>query len=171
MGGRPAQRGVHPGRYWNADLIRENSPLSGAPTASPRSSASWRSSAISASLSLVGRLDDELSAQVAAAATLQAGHAAVAQHELATGLRARRDDQLLVAIEGRQLHGGAERGLGDGDRNVGHEVVALAPVALVSRDPEVDVEIAVGAAAGPAAPRPLSRSVEPLSTPAGTSTW
>ena len=49
--------------------------------------------------------------------------------------------------------GRAERGLGDRDRHLGDEVVAVAPVALVLGDPQVHVEVAGSPPRGPAAPR------------------
>ena len=117
-------------------------------------------------------LDDELGPQVAPPPPLQPWHAPTAQHELLARLRAGRDDQLLVAVERRQRHGRAERGLGDRDRHVGDQVVAVAPSSARARRP-------AGGRTGrrpcrrgrPAAPRPPRRSVEPESTPAGTSTW
>ena len=81
-------------------------------------------------------------------------------------------DDLLVAVERRQHELGAERRLGDRDRQLGDQVVAVAGepsrarrhgCARTGRRPHRH--------AGPTAPRPVSRSVEPVSTPAGTSTW
>ena len=172
VGRRAAQGLVHRGAYENADLIRENRPLSGGFDRLAALLGELAQQRRFLVVELGRHLDDELRAQVAAAAALQPGHAAAAQHELPAGLRAGGNDELLVAVERRQLDRRAERGLGDRDRHVGDEVVAVAPVALVRRRPG-------GGRTGrrrrrrAARPRrgPVSRSVEPVSTPAGTSTW
>ena len=94
-------------------------------------------------------LDDGTDPQVTAAASLQAGHTAAAQHELAAGLGTGRHLQLLVAVECLQGEPGAERRLGDRDRQLGDEVVVLAAVAIVRAGSDVDVQVAGRTSAGP----------------------
>ena len=55
----------------------------------------------------------------------------------------------LLAVEGVEVDLGAERRLGDRDVQVGVEVVAVAPEALVGADAQVDVEVAGGPPRGP----------------------
>ena len=59
--------------YWNADRSREKTPFVGrAATSSPRSSASWRSSSASSSVSRAGHVDVDVHEQVAAPAAAAA---------------------------------------------------------------------------------------------------
>ena len=79
---------------------------------------------------------------VAAAEALQHGHAAPAQDDDLARLRAGRQLELLLAVEGRDRHGRAERRLRErhGDGRV--DVVALAHEPLVGPDAHLDVDVA-----------------------------
>ena len=94
----------------------------------------------------VGRRDQHVHEQVAAAAAAQVGHAETADPLDVAVLGARPDRQVLRAVERLDLRLGAERGLGDADGQRGVEVVALALEARVAGDREVDEERAARAA-------------------------
>ena len=97
----------------------------------------------SCSAAQVGRrVHHDLHQQLAATAAVDVGHAAAPQPEDAAGLRARRDDEVLAAVE--RLVGDVDAEHGLGHRHVQHvqQVVALALEALVRAHPEVDVEVA-----------------------------
>ena len=157
VGGRATQRLVHGTAYENADLMRENRPFSGGFTALAALLGQLAQQRRSSSSSFVGTSTTSWARRSPRPRPCSSGHAAVAQHELPARLGAGRHDELLVAVERRQGDGRAERGLGDRDRHGRHEVVAVAPVAVVLGDAQVDVQVAgaaatrAGRARGPAA--------------------
>ena len=73
--------------------------------------------------------------QVAAAATLDVRHAAAAEPEHPARLRARRDDEVLGAVERVERQMRAERGLGERDVQLVDEVVAIAREPVVRHGP------------------------------------
>ena len=85
--------------------------------------------------------------QIAAPATLQAVHAAVAEHELTAGLGTGRHDDLLVAVERGQHHLRAECGLGDRDGDGREQVVAVTSEHVVLGNSDVHVQVAGTSAA------------------------
>ena len=128
--------------------MRENRPLSGGFTGSPRFSASCRSRAASSSSSFVGTSTTSWARRSPRPRPCSLGTPRLRSVNSRPGCVPGRDVELLVAVERRQRHRRAERGLGDRDRDLGHEVVAVAPVPLVLGDAQVHVQVARPAAAG-----------------------
>ena len=88
--------------------------------------------------------------------------ATLAEDELLARLRAGGHRDLFVAVERRQQHLGAERGLRDGDRELGDEIVAVARDRLVcARHERARTDRPMPPPRGPTAPRPVRRRVEP----------
>src|SRR5262249_24547368 len=119
---------------------------------------------------LVGELrrdgDPDANLGVAAAAAVDVRHAFAAQRDHPAMLGAGRDaDLLAAAVDDRNLELGAERRLGDVDRQGADDVDALALKELVRLDLEDDVEVAGGAAAraglAPAGHRQVLSGVDP----------
>src|SRR6185503_5871169 len=90
---------------------------------------------------LLRRLDDDAHELVAGAVAVQIRHAAAAQTEHLARLCPGRYLHLEAAVERRDLDLGAERGLGDADRHLAHEVRALAREDRMLLDVEHDVEV------------------------------
>src|SRR6056297_2624757 len=93
-------------------------------------------------------VDADPGAQVASTAATQVRDPALAQHELAAGLRAGRHDQVLGAVECLEFDLRAECSLRDRHRHFGDEVVILAQEQVVGCDAQVDVEISGTATTG-----------------------
>ena len=144
MRGGTAQARVHE----KADLIRENNPCSPLPTPRRAIPAYFVNSSVSNSLSLVGTCTLTRTRRSPRPRPVQAMNASLPIDELLARLRARRHRDLLVAVERRKQHLGAERRLGDRDRQLGDEIVAITGDRLVCRDTDVHVQIA-----GPATTR------------------
>ena len=122
---------------------RPRNPASGSATASPRSSANWRSSSSCSSVRSVGVSTTHGHEQVAAAATLEVGHAAVAEAEHPAGLgarRGRRSSSSPSRVSSGSVVPSAAWAIEIG--GAVQQVVALAVEALVAGDPEVHVEVA-----------------------------
>src|SRR5688500_2568771 len=97
----------------------------------------------------VGRgFDAQADLEVAAAAAVEVRHALAAQAHRAAGLGAGRDLEPGRLVEGGDLDLVAEGGLGDVDRQVGHQVVGLAAEVAVRLDVDHQVEVAGRAAVG-----------------------
>src|SRR5262249_50612206 len=96
---------------------------------------------------LVGRPDVHADVQVAMAALAQARQALGAQPVGHAGLRPRLDPQRALAIRGRHVHLGAERGLRECDAEVVDQIVAVALEAGIVLDIEHGNEIAARAVA------------------------
>ena len=97
---------------------------------------------------LRGDVDTDPGTQITATATTQMGDTALAKDELASRLRAGRNDQVLGAVERLEVDLGAERRLRNRDRDLGDEIVLVAHEPLVRGDTEVHVEVA-GATSAP----------------------
>src|SRR5438105_518951 len=95
------------------------------------------------------RVDHHLDEKVAAPTTVEMGDAPSLEAEHPTGLRARGHDHVLGAVESLVAKVGAEGGLGDRQVDDVDQIVAMALEALVGRHSQVDVQIAVAAAARP----------------------
>src|SRR5436305_10274426 len=95
------------------------------------------------------RVDHDLDEEVAPPATVEMGDAPAPQPEYPSGLCARGHDEVLGAVEGLVAEVGTQGGLGDGKVEHVDEVAAMALEAFVGDDAQMDVEVAVAAAAGP----------------------
>ena len=151
---------------------REQAVSPGGSTASPRSSARRRRSSSCVAVSLVGTSTTSSRPEVTSAAAAHDRHASSPKGENLARLRSGRDAELLLAVEGGQGERGTERGLDDRHRrpsSPGRCRPACTARAVAPADGHRGRPL--HRRRGPTAPRPERRSVEPLSTPAGTSTW
>ena len=124
-------------------------PVSGGATSSPRERGQLPVEVLLLVAERLGHVDHHADQQVAPAPALDAGHAQAPQPEHAPGLGAVGHDDLdSASVERLERDGDAEGGLARAHVQVVAEVVAVAGEARVGGDPEVDVEVAGGPAAG-----------------------
>ena len=106
-----------------------------------------------------GRLDDDLDQLVAAAPAVDVGHPAALELEDVAALGPLGDVQPVGAVERRHLDLGAEGGLGEADRHLADQVVAVPLEERVLADLDLDPEVAPR---GPGVARlPLVAELEP----------